>query len=37
MDIIKDLRKNFISKPSKGNEIVLIKATGYYISLEKLL
>ena len=35
MDIIKDLRKNFvISKPGKENKFVLIKATGNNISLD---
>ena len=34
---MKNLRKDFVLlKPDKGNGIVLIKATEYYTSVEKL-
>ena len=36
-NIIKNLRKDFVElKPDKRNGIVLIKATEYYTSLERL-
>ena len=37
LGLVSNLRKDFVLfKPDKGNEIVLIKATDYYSSLEKV-